>query len=129
MTFPLLIFSPNPQFLNFSPAAFFPWIMKCHVNMQLSTKVCAIYYQKNHSPSFPFLLFHFVPHCLSFHFFPQHHPPLAIIFCKIYTPLETAFVQGDQEKLRFFYNSLQPLQLIILQGHHAVVASLDDLQA
>ena len=46
--------------------------------------------KKNHSPPFPFpffLLFHFVPHCLIFHFFPRHHfpPPLAIVFCTINT--------------------------------------------
>ena len=49
--------------------------------------------KKNHSPPFPFpfpffLLFHFVPHCLIFHFSPAPFPPppLAILFCTIYTP-------------------------------------------
>ena len=44
-------------------------------------------------PLFPFplfLLFHFVPHCLIFHFFSpgtiSPPPPLAIVFCTIYTP-------------------------------------------
>ena len=39
---------------------------------------------------FFFLLFHFVPHCLIFLFFSRHPspPPLAIVFCTIYTPAE-----------------------------------------
>ena len=37
------------------------------------------------SSSFSFF-FHFVPHCLIFHFFPGTIPPLAIVVCKIYTP-------------------------------------------
>jgi len=71
--------------------------------LRWSTVVCIILTKKSRSPfsfssfSFPlfpfpfFLLFHFVPHCLIFHFFSPapFPPPLAIVFCTIYTPVRT----------------------------------------
>ena len=84
--------------------------MKCHVNIQLSTKVCHILTKKNHTPPFLrfpfpfFLLFHFVPHCFIFlFFFPGTipPPPLAIVFCKISTPVPTCNV--GKRKLIYLY--------------------------
>ena len=52
--------------------------MKCHVTIQLSTKVCHIFTKKNTYPFF--LLFHFVTHCLIFHFFPLVPPLVASVW-------------------------------------------------
>ena len=69
--------------------------MKCHVNIQLSTEVCHILTKKSLSPfsfsSFSFPLFPSFSFCSSlphFSFFSPapFPPPLAIVFCTIYTP-------------------------------------------
>ena len=70
--------------------------MKCHDSIQLSTKVWPILTKKITVPLFLFffvlspflffLLFHLVTHCPIFHLFTGTIPPLAIVFCKIYTP-------------------------------------------
>ena len=68
---------------------------------------------KKITPPFPFLLFpfpffllfHFVPHCLIFHFFPGTiPPPLAIVFCTIYTPVEIKLIFANFTSARVLSN-------------------------
>ena len=84
---PSYFFPKSSVFIFFPSSQFSPWIMKCNVNIQLSTKVCHILTNKITLPlflfffflspfSFPlFLLFNFVPHCLILIFSTARSPP------------------------------------------------------
>ena len=91
--------------------------MKCHVNIQWSTEVCHIFKKINlpfsfSSFSFPlFPSFSFCSPLPHFSFFSTapFPPPLAIVFCTIYTPVADLFqpvllrVFGIEKPKRAFY--------------------------
>ena len=83
MIFPILIFPPNPQVFS---------LMKHEMSRKYTIIDKSLTYinKKNHYLTFPFLLFPSFLICYSlpiFNFFPSNIPPLAIVFCKIYTPV------------------------------------------
>ena len=129
MVFPLLIILQILSFYIFSPVAIFPLNGSLNVTLIYNYQQKRVPYnnEKNHSPfsSFSFsLIFHYVPHCLSFHFFPAPFPsplPSHSILQNIYPWIMGSYVWKNKRITLKMARSLSSRSGRFLRGNSRVV--------